>query len=316
MAMTQAINANEIKLDQLKNELEMKSALEDRWRQINDMSLDEFKSASDKTTDYGKYKISEAFGALGTYNENGTCSGGEPSDSSKKACRVATLTVKDKDGNSVLGPISATRVASAQKSVGGGSNTLVTITESQNWIAPVDGWYKFTIKGAGSGGNAGSYASNYGFGGVGGAEGGTTIAFEKLKKGDTIPITIGIGGAGGTGRGGRGQAGQDSSITCNGKTYVGGGGGQVTGTYGGLGGSGTIPGNPGTSSHTDTANGHLGHNGAGAGGGIVTGYYTRIDGTTGGGGAGGYGSYNGYYSAGGKGGDGVVWIEYYDPNKG
>ena len=61
------------------------------------------------------------------------------------------------------------------------------ITTSGTYTAPVDGWYKITVKGGGGGGG-GSYnvsSSDYASGG-GGGEGGTTIAYEKMTTGDTI----------------------------------------------------------------------------------------------------------------------------------
>ncbi len=130
MSINQNIGQAENRLENIGTKLEMQSALEDRWRQINDMSLDEFKAASDKITDYGKYKISESFGVLGTYNSDGTCSGEEPNDETKKACRIATLTVQDKDGNPVLGPVSATRVASASGGDGLAVGCIVAVPSS------------------------------------------------------------------------------------------------------------------------------------------------------------------------------------------
>ncbi len=103
-------------LDNAGVKLEMMSALEDRWRQINDMNLDEFKVATDKTTTYGRYTVSESFGTLGKYNSStGKCDAETPGDDDK-ACRTATLTVIGPDGVLPLGPVTATRVASAGKS--------------------------------------------------------------------------------------------------------------------------------------------------------------------------------------------------------
>ena len=174
------------------------------------------------------------------------------------------------------------------------------------------GWYKFRIKGAGAGGGAGVYSPTTAHSGYGGAEGGTTIAHEKLKKGDIVSIVIGIGGRGGTGNGGSGEAGGDSSVTCNSKTYIGGGGQR---TWYGLGGTGTIPGEGPRDQDQTYLSGAPGRHGAGSGGG--RGSYPGISATAGilgGGGGGGYGDYNGNYYSGAKGGDGVCWIEYYDPS--
>ncbi len=100
-------------LDNAGVKLEMISALEDRWRQINAMEMEEFKSASDKTTEYGKYTVAESFGVLGKYNSStGKCDAGTPEDE-EKACRAVTLTVTGPEGVLPLGPVTATRIASA-----------------------------------------------------------------------------------------------------------------------------------------------------------------------------------------------------------
>ncbi len=100
-------------LDNAGIKLEMISALEDRWRLINDMNIEAFKVATDKTTKYGKYTVSESYGALGIYNEDtGNCDSGTPGDNDK-ACRVATLTVTGPENVLPLGPVKATRVASS-----------------------------------------------------------------------------------------------------------------------------------------------------------------------------------------------------------
>lgn len=104
-------------LDNAGVKLEMMSALEDRWRQINDMNIDAFKAATNKTTKYGKYTVTESYGTLGIYNEStGNCDSGTPDDDDK-ACRVATLTVTGPEGVLPLGPVTATRVASAGSNV-------------------------------------------------------------------------------------------------------------------------------------------------------------------------------------------------------
>ncbi len=307
-------------LDNAGVKLEMMSALEDRWRQINDMNIDAFKAATNKTTKYGKYTVTESYGTLGIYNENtGNCDSGTPDDDDK-ACRVATLTVIGPDGVLPLGPVTATRVASAENNNGGGFNTLVKITETGEWVAPVDGWYKFQIKGAGGGGAAGNCHLSGDYhtgGGGGGGEGGITIRYANLKKGSIIPITIGSGGRGGRGNWGSGGNGEDTIVVINGNEYIGGGGGGGGSTYaggpGGFGGSGDILGHPGVmgGSWRGSSGGTGQTTGGGNGGGST---YLVPQGRNGGGGAGGYGI-TCSYSSGYAGGNGIVWIEYFDKTK-
>ncbi len=119
-------------LDNAGVKLEMMSAMEDRWRQINDMNLDEFKVATNKTTTYGRYTVSEAFETLGKYNSStGKCDAETPGDDDK-ACRVATLTVTGPDGVLPLGPVTATRVASAAKQGNIPLGTIIVWSEAKN----------------------------------------------------------------------------------------------------------------------------------------------------------------------------------------
>ena len=94
--------------------LEMVSAMEDRWHQINDMDVAEFKAlTSAKETKYGKFTVKESFGAVGKYNAStGQCDAGTPG-TGDRACRVATLTVTSEDGTATLGPVQAIRVATS-----------------------------------------------------------------------------------------------------------------------------------------------------------------------------------------------------------
>ena len=197
---------------------------------------------------------------------------------------------------------------------------MVTITESGNWIAPVDGWYKFKIKGAGGGGMGGGYHTHYALGGGSGGEGGTTIAYEKLLKGDIVSISIGKGGKGGSaGVYAKGTDGEDSMVIANGHSYIGGGGFTPTShEMGGEGGSGTIWGITGQQGEYAYGNGMCGTPGTGHGGKpsiIVWNASPPAKALTGGGGAGGGGVQNSYGRPGGDGGDGIVWIEYYDSTK-
>ena len=191
-------------------------------------------------------------------------------------------------------------------------NKRDVITSSGTYTAPVTGWYRIVVKGGGQGGWGGGYNSSYAIGGRGGAEGGTSIGFEKLTAGDTIAIVIGAGGAGGakstSGAGSVGSAGGNTTATVNNNTYTGGGGNYD-------GGSGDIKGASATSWNFAYNTDSYGGQGAGAGGGSPTSGTAGYSGSMGGGGAGGYasrssspGSYNG-----GKGGNGYCWIEYFDP---
>ena len=201
-------------------------------------------------------------------------------------------------------------------------NQRVVITTSGNFVAPVTGWYKFTIKGAGGGGAGGKQATNPSVPGGGGGEGGTTFAYEKMLVGETAIITIGAGGTGGAATY-DGISGGDSSVVVNENTYTAGGGqgggnGNGDNVYiGGYGGTGSIygcPGNPGPRGYGGTSN--LGGAGGGAGGGTVR---TREvaapafanSGAGGAGGAASNGSGNNW--PGGNGADGFCWVEYFDP---
>lgn len=189
------------------------------------------------------------------------------------------------------------------------------ITTSGTYTAPVDGWYKITVKGGGGGGAGGGLdAAGNKESGAGGGEGGTTIAYESLSAGDTATVTIGAGGTGGASGGGVGSNGGDSSVISNGNTYTGGGGlggGGSLPVFGGGGGTGTIPGAAGGVGNRDTAVAQAGGNGGGNGGGYATAYLTVIPATNGGGGSGGYASSGGDVQAGADGADGYVWFEYF-----
>ena len=106
-------------LNDVTTKLEALSVLEDRWRQINDMNIDEFKTATTKTTDYGKFKVTEQYSTgVGIYQSNGTCSGTYVDNGTNRACRKVTLTVQDAAGNVISSAGPATRVASADNSGG------------------------------------------------------------------------------------------------------------------------------------------------------------------------------------------------------
>lgn len=162
-------------------------------------------------------------------------------------------------------------------------NKRDVITTSGTYTAPVDGWYKITIKGGGGGGGSG----NVNYTGSGGGEGGTTIGFEYMTTGQTANIVIGAGGGGGNNGGA-------SSAEVNSNTYTAGGGGSGTlNGYGGDGGTGTTTGNRGGSSEV-VLSGYTGNGGVGGG-------------ENGGSGGRGGASPSGGYS----GNNGYVWFEYF-----
>ncbi len=193
-------------------------------------------------------------------------------------------------------------------------NKRIEITTSGTFTAPVTGWYKFTIKGAGGGGSGGQ-APNGSVcpSGSGGGEGGTTFAYEKMLVGETATITIGAGGTGGAASNGTGGTGGSSYININSNTYTatGGQGGDFSSIRGGgAGGTGNIIGIPGERAVCAYGGDAAGGSGGGAGGGTGINNTTGLSGTKGGGGAGGG---TGGSTKGGDGGDGYVFIEYFDP---
>lgn len=195
-------------------------------------------------------------------------------------------------------------------------NTRAEITTSGTWTAPVTGWYKITAKGGGGGGQGGRRNSTTAqIAGAGGGEGGTTIEYKYITAGSVCSITIGAGGNGGTGStsgtAGTGTDGGDTIVTVGGNTYTAYGGHAG----GGLGGEGTINGNPGgqrtawvgTYSNMTCVGGP----GGGNGGGITYASSAGKAGVKGGGGGGGAISTSGTAYAGGPGGNGYVWFEYW-----
>ena len=194
-------------------------------------------------------------------------------------------------------------------------NKRDVITTSGTYTAPVNGWYKITVKGGGGGGGYGGTdgVQNYG-NGSGGGEGGTTIAFEHMSAGDTATVVIGAGGSKGTSISSQATAGGNSTVTVNGNVYIGGGGGGGNEHLAGLGGSGTIPGCTGGAPITCYL-GRFTTGGTGGGTGGAQGAFQGIAdasipiANSGGGGGGGY--YTGTSTA-SDGADGFVSFEYFD----
>lgn len=108
---------------------------------------------------------------------------------------------------------------------------------SRTWIAPQDGIV--IVRGMGAGGGA----ANQGTGGYSGSWGAKIL---RVKKGDTIGVTIGAGGVGGTTAVKNGGAGGDTIITIGGVQYI---------AYGGPGGVvapiGPLPNGPSPSATWD-----------------------------------------------------------------
>ena len=92
--------------------------------------------------------------------------------------------------------------------------------ESRTWTAPQDGIVIVRGMGAGGGGARGATAT-------GGYSGSWGAKIVRVKKGDTISVAIGVGGAGRAGSDGNGTAGGNTTITVKGVQYI---------AYGGPGG--------------------------------------------------------------------------------
>ena len=172
-------------------------------------------------------------------------------------------------------------------------NKRDVITTSGTYTAPVTGWYKITVKGAGGGGSNGFQGSAGYYSGNGGGEGGTTIAYVSMTVGDNATVVIGGGGSL--------SDGGDSSVIIDGNTYTGGGG-----KFNGQGGSGTLPGCPGGGSTGNGSSNYTNAVSGGGAGGACTGSLPVAN-SGGGGAGGGIGATNRTDGA-----DGFVWFEYFD----
>ena len=111
---------------------------------------------------------------------------------------------------------------------GGGNKVLKTeiITETRDWVSPVDSAFVRLFGGGGASAGETSYSG-------GGGGGHMAVKQLSLTKGATYRITIGSGGAGGAGNGGSGGTTSFSNLL----SAPGGTGGLKTGN-GGSGGSG------------------------------------------------------------------------------
>ena len=194
-------------------------------------------------------------------------------------------------------------------------NKRDVITTSGTYTAPVDGWYKITVKGGGGGGGGGLVVGTNAYcGGAGGGEGGLSVGYKKMAVGDTASVVVGAGGAGGAAGGGNGSDGGGSSVVVD-STTISCGGGKGATEFSGAGGTGDVNGDAGgsrgysTTTSAFATGGAGGGTGGGKGGGII--------GTQGGGGGGGHTRYSSNTMspiAGGNGGDGYATFEYFDPS--
>jgi hypothetical protein len=110
---------------------------------------------------------------------------------------------------------------------------------SRTWTAPQDGIVVFRGMGAGGGGANGTNAT----GGYSGSWGAKVL---RVKKGNTVVVSIGAGGAGRIGTAGDGTAGGNTTVVVGGVTYT------AFGGLGGKSGSASTPANgPSPSSNWD-----------------------------------------------------------------
>lgn len=198
---------------------------------------------------------------------------------------------------------------------GGGFNGLQVFTTDGVFTVP-SGISKIKVTAFGAGGGGGGGLTNSYLSGSGGGQGGiATKAITGLVSGDTILVTVGVGGSGGaTGASPNGGDGTGGGTTSFGGyvSATGGGGGQGARngsfSFAGIGGEGAggdvnLKGIDGFSSSGSSLAG-----GGGVGGGSAVQYGTGNAGKLGGGGGGG-----GVYPSagiGGVGGNGYVVIEY------
>ena len=94
-------------------------------------------------------------------------------------------------------------------------------TSSRTWTAPQDGIVVVRAMGAGGGGARGATNATGGYSGSWGAKA------VRVKKNDTVVVSIGAAGVGRTGTDGNGTSGGDTTVVIGGVTYI---------AYGGPGG--------------------------------------------------------------------------------
>lgn len=149
-------------------------------------------------------------------------------------------------------------VASLFPSAPSAYNLIGTYTSSQTWTAPEDGWYRIEDQGASGNGGSRKYSTKYTNDGGGGGGGGCAISEIKMKKGDTIVITIGNYPTSSTNKNNGGQAGTTTAVINSSlESYS---ALTVTGAYSGYAGSTTNGTNKG---------GNGGAGGVGSGGNVA-----------------------------------------------
>lgn len=199
--------------------------------------------------------------------------------------------------------------------------TAYTTAGSATFTAPKDGYYKITVKGGGGGGGCGKpISSGRHYGGGGGGEGGTTVAYEYITVGATVTVVVGAGGIHSTTSTASGGNGGNSTVSVNSNTYTGGGGeggaSVLNAAMTGTGGSGTIPGAPGSGLQFSGDNDAIFCGSGGGTGGAIGANYIVSNATTpiansGGGGGGGAAAGGSYVArAASDGAAGFVTFEY------
>ena len=159
-----------------------------------------------------------------------------------------TAYVKDTSGN--VGSCSTPVSFSSPTSY----NLISTYTSSQTWTAPEDGYFQIEVFGASGNGGAAITASDYGKrGGGGGGGGGYANSRIKMKKGETIVLTV--GGVGSTTK-----ATINSSLESYASPQVtsGSNGGSGSDSSGGIGGAGGVA----SGGNYSNTNGNKGSDGA------------------------------------------------------
>lgn len=225
---------------------------------------------------------------------------------------VAALTDLTSVGRDIIGKSSVAGVLSylGLQNVAHSQMTTYLTAGTFTFTVP-DGVYRIKCRVIGGGGGAGGSASAKS--GGGGGAGGYAEGWIDVTPGQTITITVGIGGSGGT-AGNFGVSGGLSSVggfmSASGGAYGdAGGGGTGAGGFGGTGTGGSVN-SVGSDGSDGTTTGAVG---AGAGGGSALGGSTRSGGSgrnslsIGGGGS---ASYTTTAQSGGNGHAGAVILEY------
>lgn len=153
----------------------------------------------------------------------------------------------------------------------GGTTISQTFTSTTTFVVPANvSGIEITMIGGGGGGKAST--TNSAVAGGGGASGEYCIRFFiPVTPGETITITVGLGGTGGASSGANGSDGGTTSVSCLAGTFSVLGGAGATSTNGGIGGgprggAAGGPGNPGGTGSMGTAETPVHFGGTGGGG--------------------------------------------------